>query len=126
MGNWVIGLKFSDNGRSLYSVAKLGPIYEWSTRPLKIKRSLPTTLNSIAATSLLPDKGLLILSGRDKGVYPSMGTGFVEILSLSTTIISTFKTSTDYPGPVELLSPFSSVISAESYSMEVYALPQER
>lgn len=126
MGNWVIGLKFSDKGRNLYSVAKLGPVYEWTSQPLKINRSLPTTLNSIASTSILPNEGLLALSGRDKGVYPSMGTGFVEILSLSATTNSTFKTSTDYPGPIEFLSPLSSVISAESYSVEVYGLPQAK
>ncbi len=126
MGNWVVGLQFSDSGRSLYSVARFGSIDEWSTEPLKIKRSLPTNLKLIYAAAFMPDKGMLALSGTREYVYPASGAGFLEIISLPNALSSTHKLTTDYPGPVEFLPPFSSVISAESYSMEVYSLPQEK
>lgn len=126
MGNWIIGLQFSDNGRSLYSVARFGSIDEWSTQPLKIKRSLPTALKNIYAAAFMPDKGFLALSGTGEYVYPASGTGYLEIISLATSLNSAHKLTTNYPGPVEFLSPPSSVISAESYSMEVYPLPQEK
>lgn len=125
MGNWVVGLSFSDNGKTLYSVAKYGSINEWSTQPLENRRSLPTTLHGVSSVSFSPDKGLLALSGRDKAAYPSMGKGFVEIHTLSSGKYWSSKLTTDYPGPIEFLYPLGSLISAESYSMENYALPQE-
>lgn len=126
IGNKIIALQFYDKGRSLYSVASSGSIDEWSTQPLKIKRSLSTALKGIYAATFMPDKGLLALSGTGESIYPASGTGYLEIISLANDLNSAHKLSTNYPGPIEFLSPFSSVISAESYSMEIYPLPQEK
>lgn len=125
-GNWVVGLQFSDNGRSFYSVARFGSIDEWSTQPLKIKRSLPTGLKNIHAAAFMLDKGFLALSGTGEYVYPKSGTGYLELISLTNAVNSTHKLTTNYPGPIEFLYPFSAVISAESYSMEMYPLPREK
>jgi WD40 repeat protein len=124
MGNWVVGLQFSRNGRGLYSVARFGSIDEWSTQPLEIKRSLPTALRNIYSTAFMPNKGLLALSGTGEHIYPFPGAGIVEIFTLSSGIKSTFDMNSNYPGPVELLSP-SIVLSARHRSIEVYSLPQE-
>ena len=118
------GLQFSNYGDSLYSVSNLGLIDEWSTQPLKIKRSLPTALKRLYYSTFTPDTGWLAISGIGKQGYPDSPIGVVEIISLPTGLSSVYKMTTSYPRRIEFLSPFSSVISAESYSMEVYPLPQ--
>ena len=118
------GLQFSDNGHSLYSVSHLGSIDEWSTQPLKIKRSLPTALKHLYYATFTPDTGLLAMSGIGKQGYPDSPIGVVEIISLPAGLSSVYKMTTNYPRRIEFLSPFSSVISGESYSMEVYPIPQ--
>lgn len=119
------GLLFSSNGSTLYSVTNWGAVDEWSTQPLKIKRSFPIVLNAVYAATFLPGKGLVALSGTEERVWPGVDFGFVEVLTLDGRKPSTFQMTMKYPGMIEFLPPFSSVISAESYSMEIYALPQE-
>lgn len=125
MGNWVVGLQFSKSGRNLYSVARFGSIDEWSTQPFKIKRSLPIVLKNVHAVAFMPSKGLLALSGTEEQVFPGTDFGFVKVIPLDGGIPSTFKMSMKYPGTIEFLPPLASVLSAESYSMEVYTLPRE-
>lgn len=120
------GLLFSNNGSTLYSVTNWGSVDEWATQPLKIKRSFPIVLNAVYASTFLPSKGLVALSGTEERVNPGVDFGFVEVLPLDGRKPSTFKMTMKYPGMIEFLPPFSSVISAESYSMEVYGLPQEK
>lgn len=120
------GLLFSNNGSTLYSVTNWGAVDEWTTQPLKIKRSFPIVLNAVYAATFLPSKGLVALSGTEERVFPGTDFGFVEVLPLDGRKLSTFKMTTKDPGMIEFLSPFSSVISAEGYSMEAYELPQEK
>lgn len=124
--NTIKGLLFSSNGSTLYSVNNLGAVEEWTTQPLKIKRSFPIVLNAVYAASFLPSKGLVALSGTEERVWPGADFGFVEVLPLDGRKPSTFKMTMKYPGMIEFLPPFSSVISAEGYSMEIYGLPQEK
>lgn len=119
-------LQFSNNGHSLYSVSHLGSVDEWSTQSLKIKRSLPTAVKNLYYATFMCDTGLLAISGIGKQGYPDSPVGIVEIISLPTGLDSVYKMTTNYPGRIEFLSPLSSVISAESYSMEVYPVPQEK
>jgi len=120
------GLLFSNNGSTLYSVTNWGAVDEWTTQPLKIKRSFPIVLNAIYAATFLPSEGLVALSGTEERVRPGVDFGFVEVLPLDGRKPSTFKMTMKYPKVIEFLPPFSSVISAEGYSMEVYGLPQEK
>lgn len=126
MSNNIRGLLFSNNGSSLYSVTNTGNVDEWTTQPLQIKRSLPTDLKNVKGAAFMPSKGLLALSGIEEQIWPGTDFGCVKVIPLDGGTPSTFKTSTNDPGKIEFLPPFASILSAESYSMEVYGLPQEK
>jgi WD40 repeat protein len=118
------GLLFSNNGNTLYSVTNRGNVDEWTTQPLKIKRSFPIVLKTVSDVAFLPSKGLLALSGNESQVWPGTDFGYVKVIPLDGRPPLSFKMTMKYPGQIEFVLPLSSILSAESYSMEVYALPK--
>jgi WD40 repeat protein len=119
-GNWVVGLQFSPDGASLYSVARSGAIDEWTARSLERRRALSTTLRHIYSVAFYRNRELLALGGTEDAV--GVGKGFVELISLTAGTSTTHRASNNLP-VVEFLPPLDTLISAQSGSMEAYALP---
>jgi WD40 repeat protein len=93
MGEWVVRVFFSDKGRTLYTVSRGGSIDEWTVAPLQKNRTLSTALKHIHDSALLPERGLLALSGTvdERG----FGAGQVELLTLSSGRVQSYPTATN-------------------------------
>jgi WD40 repeat protein len=118
-GDWVVGLQFSPAGSMLYSVARSGLVDEWTTRSLEKNRAISTTLKHIHSVAFLRDKGLLAIGGTEDKV--GVGRGSVELISLTAETSTTYRANTNLP-VVEFLPPLTTLIAAQSRSIEAYPL----
>lgn len=122
-GDWVVGLQFSANGSSLYSVSRFGSIDEWASGTLEKRRSVPTVLKYVYSTSFFRDKDILALAGTEEKVGTSPGS--VEVISLATGESRKYPVNTNL-AVVEFLPPISSLIAVQSKSTNVFTLPHEK
>jgi len=118
-GDWVVGLQFSSNGASLYSVARSGVVYEWTARSLEKRRAVSTTLKYVRSVAFFRDEDLLALGGTEDKA--GVGAGSVELVSLTAGTSTTHRANTNLP-IVEFLPPLATLISAQNRSMKAYTL----
>jgi len=118
-GDWVVGLQFSPDGATLYSVARSGLVDEWTARSLERNRSISTTLKHIHSVAFFRSKEFLALGGTEDKV--GVGGGSVELVSLTTGTSTTHRVNTNLP-VVEFLPPLATLISVQSRSIEAYPL----
>ena len=123
LGDWVIGLKFSTDGKSLYSVTRFGSIDEWSSSTLKKSGSLSTDLKYINSAAFSHNGNSLGLAGTEEKV--GSGPGSVVVISLVTGSTKAFRVNTNL-AVIEHLPSIFSYIAALNRSVGVFALPAER
>ena len=77
--DWVMGVHFSPDGRSLYAVSRRGSIEQYEVPSLQKQQAHSSALKAIFTARLLPEKDILALTGTlSEGGF---GTGHVQMLS---------------------------------------------
>lgn len=122
VGNWVVGLQFSADGKGLFSVSRYGSIDEWTPGNMKKMGSVKTTLKYVNSTSFFRDRNLLALAGTIERI--GTGPGSIELISLATGETKTYPANTNL-AVVEFLPPIASLISAQKRTVGVHALPKQ-
>lgn len=116
MGNWVVGVKFFNEGRSLYSIPQRGTIDEWSTRPMEKLHSRQPTLKFSSSPIFIPERNLLAMVGF---VDTSTYAGFLEIFNLENGNDAMIDLKENGSGVITYLPSLSTVISAKGNTISV-------
>ena len=119
-GDWVVGLQFSEDGSSLYSVARFGTIYEWDPGTLEKRRAVPTVLKHIYSTDFYREKNMLVLAGTEKMIGPGPST--VEVISLTRNESRVYQVETNL-ARVEILPPLSAFVMVQGRTVNAFELP---
>jgi WD40 repeat protein len=121
--NWIVGLQFSPDGKSLYSVARFGFLDIWTAHALEKKQTISLPLKQIYKTAFYRDKDLLAVTGTtdDRGV----GAGFVSLISPSTDIVKIYRVNTN-SAVVEFISSLNLLIASQHKSTKIYDLSLEK
>lgn len=120
IGNWIVGLQFSSNGKNLYSVARSGSIDEWTVSTFEKRRSIGTVLKHIHSVAFLQASELLALGGTVDSV--GVGASFVEVISLPTEISRMYIANTKLT-VVEFIPPLALLIAAQYKSTKAFFFP---
>lgn len=118
-GDWVVGLQFSSDGKTLYSVARSGLVGVWDAHSLEKRRDMSANLKYIYSVAFFKDKNLLAVGGTESKA--GVGRGSIELISLASGASTMFVSNTNLP-VVEFLHPLTTLISAQSRSVEAHAL----
>lgn len=115
--NWIVGLQFSPDGTSLYSVARFGSIDQWTTHSLERNRAIPTSLKHISSVAFIRNKELLAVGGTQN--ESGTGRGFIELIALKPGTSTIRGANTNRP-TVEFLPSLDTLIAAQIWPIEAY------
>lgn len=123
-GEWVVGLQFSEDGNSLFSVSGKGRIDEWNSISLKNIHSISSELKSVTSVKFYAAKSLVAMGGKinlnPQYDDPDRG-GFAIVVSLISGKILRNHKNLNTP-IVEILTTANTLITAETRTLKSYDL----
>ena len=125
IGNWVLGVQFFNEGRSLYSVPQRGNLDEWSTETLERLRSRDVSLGFVGATIFIPEEGRLAIVGFRKGDTRGFDN-FLEILNLESGSRNLIDLKEKGSGSIVYLPSVSTIVSGNRATISVVDIGEAR
>ena len=124
-GNWVRGIQFFNNGRSLYSLPERGNLDEWSTGTLERLRSRDVSLGFVGATVFIPEEARLAMVGFRKGDTQEFDN-VLEILNLESGSRNLIDLKEKGTGSIVYLPSMSTIVSGNRATISVVDIGKAR